>query len=140
MKGGVVPPTMAAIEDALSEITAALRESTQIAFAHELFAQREATDLTKAWRMAGEKIQKNWGELTQRLSIVSGKDCIAGLSKWSQDKFGVSFSSARLARELTALEINSEVAQVLEAVEHGTSLPWIVCRCKRDLLSLVANQ
>jgi len=56
------------------------------------------------------------------IDIVSGKELLAGISKWAQRKFGVSISVVAVAKELTFLEIPEEIKYVLSAIQEGRKL------------------
>ena len=44
---------------------------------------------------------------------------LAEINKWSQGELAVSFTNARLAAELTRLEIDGELVQFLRAFEEN---------------------
>jgi hypothetical protein len=56
------------------------------------------------------------------IDIVSGKELLAGISKWAQRKFGVSISVVAVAKELTFFEIPEEIKHVLSAIQEGRKL------------------
>lgn len=66
-------------------------------------------------------MEANWDSLNGKLKLVSGKVVISKLSKWSQDTYGVSFSSASIVREIRKEEIDSEMVDILEAIENNVS-------------------
>jgi hypothetical protein len=78
---------------------------------------------TKGTKFANEisrrRIDPAWNSLEGQLSVVSGKILLSKLSEWSQDRFGVSFSARRVAREIRRCEIDPEMQNVILAIEQG---------------------
>jgi hypothetical protein len=50
-------------------------------------------------------------------------DALSHLSGWSQQHFGVSFGSERVARELRSNEVDAEIAGVIRAIGSEAPLP-----------------
>lgn len=71
-------------------------------------------------KQARSKIQECWVTMEGRISCVSGKDLLSKLSKWSQEKFRVSFGAVAILKELKRHEIDPEIVQVLTAIENAT--------------------
>ena len=59
-----------------------------------------------------------------KLDIVPGKKLISLLSKWSQDKYNVSFNSFKLARMLLKNEIDVEIKNLLTLIENNKELSY----------------
>ncbi|ADE37205.1 ATP-dependent nuclease [Methanohalophilus mahii] len=66
-------------------------------------------------------ISEHWDSTENKLKLVSGKEVISKLSKWSQNKYNVSFSAGTIVREIKAEEIDSEIRYVIEAIEENTA-------------------
>lgn len=115
------PPSLSEICERLDELCARLRESTTDALATEILG-RDRKGLTAANKAARAIVDSAWKTLEQRWAIVSGKDLISGLSKWSQEEFGVSFGPGTLATEMAVTEIHPEVRDVIDAIERGVPL------------------
>jgi hypothetical protein len=43
------------------------------------------------------------------------------LSEWTQREFGVAFGAPAVARQMTVSDIPKELAEVIQAIEEGTS-------------------
>lgn len=64
-------------------------------------------------------MDEHWDSIDNKLKMVSGKEVISRLSKWSQEVFSVSFSSGTIVREMKAEEIDSEICSVIESIENN---------------------
>ncbi|VVB97849.1 Uncharacterised protein [uncultured archaeon] len=87
--------------------------------ATEYQTQDKKAGVTTANKLARDRINSAWETRKGRLSVISGKIVISKLSDWSKTKFGVSFSSARIAKELLQHEITPEVAAIMTAIENN---------------------
>ncbi|HCE56331.1 MAG TPA: ATP-dependent endonuclease [Prolixibacteraceae bacterium] len=72
---------------------------------------------------ARKKAQKELENLwVKKYSLVSGKSLIKKISNWTNDDYGVSLNSNKLAQELTISEIPGEVKNVIISIESKTSI------------------
>ncbi len=53
------------------------------------------------------------------LPLVSGKDFISELSKWSQENYQVSFNALSIFKVMKANDIPDELVKVIECIEYG---------------------
>ncbi len=106
------------INERISQITAELHDETLDAIATDFFTQNRALGLATANRYARERVNAAWKTIGGRLSLVSGKTMVSELSKWGKETYGVSFSSSRIAQELTHIEIDPELITVVAAIEN----------------------
>lgn len=116
---GSIPPKVDEISEQIDKIALELKDSVFDAMATEYQIQNKAAGLTNANRLARNRINNAWETREGRFSVISGKSTISKLSDWSKTKYGVSFSSARIAKELLRYEIAPEVAAIMSAIETG---------------------
>jgi energy-coupling factor transporter ATP-binding protein EcfA2 len=112
-------PTEEQIRTKLDELTETLKDEVFDALTTEYLARDRAGGVTKAHRHARERISAAWSTDEGRLAIVSGKTLISNLSRWCQQQFDVSLSTARIARELRQVEICPELRSVIAAIERA---------------------
>ena len=124
ISSGKVLPEIHEIVEQIDKISHELKNISFDAMATELLKQDRASGLSKANKFARKKLDDSWDTREGRLSIVSGKSVISKLSDWSNIKYGVSFSSTKLARELLIDEIASEVVDVVTAIKETTNLEF----------------
>ena len=77
------------------------------------------TNLSTANKATRDIVEDRWGTADGKISLVSGKKVMSALSGWSKNTYDVSFSAMSIAREMVQDEINSEVAQVISAIEKS---------------------
>lgn len=63
-----------------------------------------------------------WKSIDGKLTLVSGKEALSRLSKWSQEEYHVSLSSQKLAKEIKGEEILPEMKKVIKAIEKRLDL------------------
>jgi hypothetical protein len=80
-------------------------------------------DVGTANKRARERVERAWSVEANRMSMVSGKDLLARLSEWTQNEFGVAFGPPAVARHMTAVDISSEMAEVISAIEGALNFP-----------------
>ncbi len=78
--------------------------------------------LPNANRVARKLIDEQWSTLEGRLAVVPGKAVFSELSKWSKRSYGVSFAAMSIAREVRAEELDSEISNVIGAIERGAKI------------------
>lgn len=71
----------------------------------------------KANSKARQIMEDNWKSINEKLTLVSGKEVLSRLSKWSQEKYHVPLSSQKLAKEIREEEIIPEMKKVIQAIE-----------------------
>jgi AAA15 family ATPase/GTPase len=115
-----VEVSVGAVQTAVEEICDSLHDDTFDNLSNE-FWKYSRSERETANRKARALIKAHWGSLDGKLKLVSGKDIISKLSKWSQDTYNVSFSAATIVREIRKDEIDSEMKHVLESIEKNVS-------------------
>ena len=75
-----------------------------------------ASGVSGANKKADARLTSSWKKA--KLEVISGKEVIHRLSDWSNRKYGVSLNAVKLARELSATEIDEEIKMVLSAIEN----------------------
>lgn len=116
---GAASPDKDEITEHIDKIAEVLKDSTFDAMANEFLIQNRPGGIATANRLARERINNAWKTREGRLSIISGKSVISKLSDWSQSKFGVAFSSNKIAQELLLSEIAPEIVAVVTAIEKN---------------------
>jgi hypothetical protein len=115
-------PKPAIIHDKLIEIASELREDTTDCLATGLHEWKRGVTPATANKDARARIAHAWESDAGKLAIVSGKEVLGRLSKWSKSTYNVSFSPATVARELRRDEISVEMQAVLSAIENLQNL------------------
>lgn len=88
------------------------------AIAQEILGENRSKGAKFANETARERISTAWGSLNGKLAIISGKLLFSKISEWSQNRFGVSFSARRIAREIRTYEMDPEIKEVVSAIEE----------------------
>jgi len=109
------------ISKQLEIIAEKLKDQTFDSLSNELFLQDKGHGVQKANQKARNLVDSEWNSLENKLSLVSGKDVISKLSKWTQDNYKVSLSPERIAKELNVDEISKEMVAVLKSIEQNKS-------------------
>lgn len=112
-------PTIDEIAEKIDEIVNDFRDEIQDAIATEALAQNRAGGVAKANRYARDVVTNAWKSSYGKRSMVSGKQLLARINSWSQEEFGVSFSTRALAREFRPEEVPAEVREVLSDIYWG---------------------
>lgn len=107
------------ISEKLFELAGEFEHEVMDAYASEFLSENRAGGPTQANRSARDVMAARWDTTEGRLSLVSGKQLLAKLSTWAQERYGVALSGARVARTLRRGEIADEVVGVLTAIENG---------------------
>lgn len=112
-------PDEDAIREKLDEIAEGLRETVVGGKADEIGRERTKLQASTAYTEARKQLNGVWGTFEGRISVVPGKTVLAEFNRWLRDEYKISFSSASLAAELKANEIDQDVQGFLEAVEFN---------------------
>ena len=107
------------ISEKLFEFAGEFEHEVMDAYASEFLSENRAGGPAQANRSARDTMGTRWDTSDGRLSLVSGKQLLAKLSTWAQERYGVALSAARVARALRRGEIADEVVGVLTAIENG---------------------
>ncbi len=105
------------IMNVVNDIIDKIKVDIEDAIATEILANNKANGLRSANTEARVLVENAWKTFDGKLAIASGKYVISQLSLWSQEKYGVSFSSRRIAKELRKEEIHKDIVDVLTAIE-----------------------
>lgn len=117
------PPTIEDLTRKLDEICSELKDQIFDALSSEIHSQDRRLGAAGANQLARAYIAKRWKTLGGRLSIVSGKEVISRLSKWSQDQYNVSLNASMIARKINVDEIPLEVVEIISAIERCEAFP-----------------
>ncbi|HEX8285982.1 MAG TPA: AAA family ATPase [Pyrinomonadaceae bacterium] len=112
-----VVPSIQEVNNKLVEISENLHDDILDAMAQEYFALNKASGISKANEYARKRMASVWSALDRRLTIIPGKKFLSMMSQWIQDEFKLSFSISRLAKEIRADEVDSEVVKVISTIE-----------------------
>jgi energy-coupling factor transporter ATP-binding protein EcfA2 len=119
-KRNTVLPSIGQIHAKLNEMGEALRMVVFNGMANEFLTEDRSLRLHGANQAADKRLKPIWSDAATRLASVSGKEVIHRLSAWAKTDYGVSFSATKLAKEITADELDGEVKAVLGAIESGS--------------------
>ncbi|MCC7052240.1 MAG: AAA family ATPase [Gemmatimonadaceae bacterium] len=115
-------PTAQDVEGALDAIEAELWASDTEVCLVTSFGAEVKNNTGTALRKAREYADPLRATREGRWALAGGKQMLSQLSKWTQDRYGVSLSALALAHALQPDEIAAELKSVLTAVETGTPL------------------
>jgi DNA-binding TFAR19-related protein (PDSD5 family) len=118
-----IAPAIEEVIQKMEEICLNLKDEVFDALSAEIYSQDRKLGAGGANKLAREYIDKRWKSFDSRLSIVSGKEVITRVSKWSQDQYGVSLNASAIARQIRLEEIPNEVIAVIEAIEGCDPFP-----------------
>lgn len=105
----------------INEIVEEMKQGVTDDYATEISSKDKKLAIKTVNEKARHIVNSSWE--SNKLSLVPGKKLISKLSKWSQDNYGVSFNSFKLARNLLRNEIDIEICDLLEALEKNKNLP-----------------
>ncbi|WP_125564032.1 ATP-dependent nuclease [Pseudoalteromonas rubra] len=105
----------------LNEILEELKDQTFDAIAQHYFNKNKGRGFSNANKYAREVVDEAWSSENGKLNICSGKEVISKMSGWSNEKYGVSFSSKSLARIMTVDEIPKEMKGVIHSLENNSA-------------------
>ncbi len=111
-------PTEEEIDEVLGNIIEGQKDIVFDALSTEILARERGLGAGGANKKAREQIEKAWKTIKGKISIVSGKEVLSQLSKWSQEKYSVSLNASIVARNMTADEIPKELFNVVAAIEN----------------------
>ncbi|HEY0715856.1 MAG TPA: AAA family ATPase, partial [Polyangia bacterium] len=100
----------------IDQIVETMREGIQDAMATLILARDRKGGLSKANQVARAAVAARWETQEERWALAPGKEVLSRLSGWSQNNFGVAFGADAIARELRSVEVDAEVAEVVDAM------------------------
>jgi energy-coupling factor transporter ATP-binding protein EcfA2 len=112
-------PSVAKVEAKLDEIAESLRLDVLSGMATEFFQEDRKIGFPGANKKALERLDEVWKTRRGRLSVVCGKDVLHKLFNWASTQFKVSLSALKLAKEITADELDPEVRRIVTAIEDN---------------------
>jgi predicted ATP-binding protein involved in virulence len=83
----------------------------------EEIRQREKCGANKSNPQARKLLDERWQKLGAS-SVVSGKELLSYVARWSQDKYGVSLSIRSVLRAMNAQEVPQEMSDFIKLVTH----------------------
>lgn len=110
-------PSVAEVEAKLGEIVEFLRLDVLNGMATEFFEEERKLGFPGANKKALERLESIWKTRQGRISAVCGKDVLHKLFDWVSSQFKVSLSALKLAKEISERELDSEVRQIVSAIE-----------------------
>jgi hypothetical protein len=116
IKRGPVP-TLAEVSEKLSEIANGLEHEVFDALSAKYYDEDRLHGVAEANRKARAEIKKKLASTRGWLDVASGKTILGKISEWSQVMYGVSFGAIALASAITRQEIDSELKEVISAIE-----------------------
>jgi hypothetical protein len=118
-----VAPTIEEVTRKLREICSELKDEIFDALSSEIYSQDRKLGAAGANKVARAYIGQGWKTFEGRLSMVSGKEVISRVSKWSQDRYTISLNASLIARQIKLEEIPNEVIEVISAIERCEAFP-----------------
>ena len=88
-------------------------------YSQEFLSENRAEGVSRANKMTRELLARKRSRGVKATGVVSGKELFSHLSRWSQDKFGVSFSPASVVRNMRLDEVAEEVRSVVQELEES---------------------
>jgi hypothetical protein len=111
--------TRKTVEQQMTEIAETMKADIIQSIAQEVHVANHKFDVKKCMQEAESMVSRCWGTFDGKMMLVNGKAMLTELNRWTQSKFSVSFTNARLARELYGDEIDDEVRLTLTAIEFN---------------------
>ncbi|MDP6428938.1 MAG: AAA family ATPase [Rhodospirillales bacterium] len=106
------------VEEEIFEIIDKLKDSITDSVAEHIIQYNRKLSLRTANKEARDIVKKAWKSSERRLNIAGGKEVLARLSNWSQEKYGASLSAIRIARQIREEELPHEVREVITMIEE----------------------
>lgn len=116
---GHVAPSAAVVKAQMGQVAQSLKNDVLDGLGNEFLADNRKGAFSAAMMGANGDIRESWRTVEGRLSRVSGKKVLSEISSWAQAKYGVSFGTMALAREVRANELPAEMIEVLKAIESS---------------------
>jgi len=116
------PPARDEVANQLDLVCDELRDRVTDGFAQEFLNDDRAGGLPAANRAARAYLDAVWETREGRLGVVSGKQILSSLSRWSQEHYEASFGVKAVLDELVEDELNQEVRHLIDAIETGAAL------------------
>lgn len=123
LKTGGDHPKIAVLVKRMDTICNALKEEIVDLISEEIFQRNKKGGVRNANRAARTLVEERWKTFEGRLGIVPAKKMFSELSRWSKRNYGVSFGAMAVSREITAEELDSEIADVIVAIEKSRKIP-----------------
>ena len=124
------PPTPEEIDTRIASFADKLEDQILDAIATEFWGNNRNAGQSGANRAARKRIRGVREECGMIAPLASGKELLGLISDWSNTEFGVPMSAANIAREMTFRELDTEVADVVSAIERGTPFKaWPATSC-----------
>jgi hypothetical protein len=111
-------PTPNDVADEIDRICEAARVATTAALTDAYFSINKGAGSGTAATMAIKRLNSAWKIRETKWALVSGKEVISSLSRWSQQQWNVSFNAETIARAMVIGEVDQEVKCVLGCIEE----------------------
>ncbi|CAN5921892.1 hypothetical protein BH11PSE3_BH11PSE3_03600 [soil metagenome] len=118
----VPPPTVPEVISAIEQQCENRRNEVFDAMGQEFLARNRGAGLPAANTLARTRLDQSWTTFSGKIAIVSGKQLLSDLSKWSKQHFNVSFGRMSVAEAMYVEEIDGEIRKVLTAIERVEEL------------------
>jgi energy-coupling factor transporter ATP-binding protein EcfA2 len=119
---GKTRPSIDQVRASLDRIAEQLKTATVDTIAGYIHSSDKKAGVPSANKKARARVDNAWESLDSKLGIVSGKEALSKISKWSQEEFGISLNPGAIIRRFLPGEIDSELAKVVSAIELGQAL------------------
>jgi len=116
---GKYSPPLSEINNQILKISTSLKNDTYDSISNEIYLKNKGKGLQYANKEARKIINEIELKDGNIISIVSGKDIISQVSRWSQKKYNVSISPIALLNEIHKNEIDKEVLLIINSIESG---------------------
>lgn len=107
------------VTNRLDEIAESLREKTQDNLTEGLRVDDTKGSVQPAIRTARALVRQAFASGEGKLAIVSGKEMLGALARWSERQYGVTLGAATIIRSMRVEEVPGELAAVVSAIHHG---------------------
>ena len=104
------------VEKLISNLCDEMKDDTIDSFATEIKAKNNLLDIKTANQKARAYVNARWND--NKTSLVSGKQLLSLISKWTIDNYRVSFDKFSLAREITLQETCKEMVDIITCIEY----------------------
>lgn len=92
--------------------------ATQYRVDCKFFQSDQQWDVATCNRKAREYLSKRWNSLDDKLALIGGKDFLAKIRNYFQEKYGISFSNKKLIDNYLIEMIPEEIKEVLKIINQ----------------------
>lgn len=114
-------PTLEKIKQKIELFINAEKDNIMDSYSTEIKSKNPELALSSCNKKARDFINKNWGDINNKIKIAPGKKIINDIIKWSGKEFGITYNKFNLADSFEDKEIDSEIKNIITNIENNKS-------------------